>query len=140
MRPDNVNTDRQAIDLLFAEKCSCVVRNGDTIRIFRERGVRDLRRLSADVNLTHFNASNPGEIAAPVFDNDSRIMRGMASVSLENSCDRTSGALKFFYNWDRHRINDGCDAGENLLAERYEINAGYPMPRATVFGGVKLNL
>lgn len=30
--------------------------------------------------------------------------------------------------------------GENLLAERYEINAGYPMPRATVFGGLKLNL
>lgn len=53
----------------------------------------------ADVNLTHFNASNPGEITAPVFDNDSRITRGMASVSLENSYDRTSGALKFFYNW-----------------------------------------
>ena len=45
MRPDNANKDRQAIDLLFAEKCSCVVRNGDTIRIFRERGVRDLWRL-----------------------------------------------------------------------------------------------
>ena len=30
--------------------------------------------------------------------------------------------------------------GENLLAERYEINAGYPMPRATVFGVLKLNL
>lgn len=26
--------------------------------------------------------------------------------------------------------------GENLLAERYEINAGYPMPRATFMGGV----
>ena len=66
----------------------------------------------ADVNLTHFNASNPGEITAPVFDNDSRITRGMASVSLENSYDRTSGALKFFYNWGRHRINDGYGAGE----------------------------
>jgi iron complex outermembrane receptor protein len=29
--------------------------------------------------------------------------------------------------------------GENLLAQRYEINAGYPMPRATVHGGVKLS-
>jgi outer membrane receptor protein involved in Fe transport len=28
--------------------------------------------------------------------------------------------------------------GENLLAQKYEINAGYPMPRATVFGGVNL--
>ena len=73
----------------------------------------------ADVNLTHFNASNPGEIAAPVFDNDSRITRGMASVSLENNYDRTSGALKFFYNWGRHRINDGYDAGEEPLDYRF---------------------
>ncbi len=29
--------------------------------------------------------------------------------------------------------------GENLLAQRYEINAGYPMPRATVMAGVELN-
>jgi iron complex outermembrane receptor protein len=30
--------------------------------------------------------------------------------------------------------------GENLLAERYEINAGYPMPRATFNTGIKLSL
>lgn len=29
--------------------------------------------------------------------------------------------------------------GENLLAQKYEINAGYPMPRATVMGGVNLS-
>lgn len=29
--------------------------------------------------------------------------------------------------------------GENLLAQKYEINAGYPMPRATVMAGVNLN-
>lgn len=29
--------------------------------------------------------------------------------------------------------------GENLLAQRYEINAGFPMPRATVLGGVNMN-
>ncbi|WP_369893438.1 TonB-dependent receptor [Bacteroides sp. AN502(2024)] len=29
--------------------------------------------------------------------------------------------------------------GENLLAQRYEINAGYPMPRATVTAGIHLN-
>ena len=27
--------------------------------------------------------------------------------------------------------------GENLLGQEYEINAGYPMPKATVMGGVK---
>lgn len=30
--------------------------------------------------------------------------------------------------------------GENLLAQKYEINAGYPMPRATVMGGININL
>ena len=28
--------------------------------------------------------------------------------------------------------------GENLLAQRYEINAGFPMPRATFMGGVNI--
>ena len=30
--------------------------------------------------------------------------------------------------------------GENLLAEKYEINLGYPMPRATFMGGVSVKL
>lgn len=29
--------------------------------------------------------------------------------------------------------------GENLLAQKYEINAGYPMPRATVMAGFNVN-
>ena len=29
--------------------------------------------------------------------------------------------------------------GENLLAQSYEINLGYPMPRATFMGGVSVN-
>ena len=29
--------------------------------------------------------------------------------------------------------------GENLLAQKYEINAGYPMPRATVIGGIDIS-
>lgn len=36
---------QQLIDTLFAEQCSCVIRKGNTIRIFRERGVKDLFRL-----------------------------------------------------------------------------------------------
>ena len=65
-----------------------------------------------DVNITRFNASNPGETDNPYIDNDSRITRGMTSFALENHYDRTSGALSFFYNWGRHRINDGYHPGE----------------------------
>lgn len=52
--------------------------------------------ISADLNLTHFNASNPGTVSTPVFDNDSRITRGMTSFALENKYEHTSGALKLF--------------------------------------------
>lgn len=40
------------------------------------------------------------------------------------------------------RVNRWLDIwarGENLLAQKYEINAGYPMPRATVMAGINLN-
>lgn len=69
-------------------------------------------KLWGDVNVMHFNASNPGEVFSPVSDNDSRITRGMASAMLENQYGRTSGALSFFYNWGRHKINDGYGEGE----------------------------
>lgn len=72
-----------------------------------------------DVNVTQFKASNPGGINEPVFDNDSRITRGMASFSVENNYDRTSGALKLFYNWGRHKINDGYSEGETPLDYRF---------------------
>ena len=68
-------------------------------------------KIEGDVNITHFNASNPGTIQTPVIDNDSRITRGMTSFALENQYRNTSGALSFFYNWGRHKINDGYSEG-----------------------------
>ena len=46
--------------------------------------------LRGDINITHFNASYPGPITAPLLDGD-----------------QTSGGLSFFYNWGKHWINDG---------------------------------
>jgi Outer membrane cobalamin receptor protein len=69
--------------------------------------ISDAWNVFTDLNLTHFNASNPGTVNAPILDNDSRITRGVASLSVENNYSRTSGALKFFYNWGRHYINNG---------------------------------
>lgn len=41
----NGESRRLLIEMLFAEKCSCIIRNGDRIGIFRDRGVMDLYRL-----------------------------------------------------------------------------------------------
>lgn len=73
----------------------------------------------ADINVTHFNASNPGSIETPIYDNDSRITRGMTSLSLDNKYSITSGSFKFFYNWGRHKINDGYGVGEEPLDYRF---------------------
>lgn len=64
-------------------------------------------RTYADVNVTHFNATYPGPVTAPLLEGDQRITRGVTSVAVENHYDKTSGALSFFYNWGDHWINDG---------------------------------
>lgn len=73
----------------------------------------------ADVNLTHFNASNPGEVSNPLLDNDQRITRGMTSFALANNYAKTSGTLSFFYNWGRHWINDGYHPNAEPLDYRF---------------------
>lgn len=66
--------------------------------------------IRGDVNVTHFNASQPGEVIDPMIDADQSITRGMTSVAVENRYERTSGAVSFFYNWGDHWINDGYTA------------------------------
>ncbi len=67
-------------------------------------------QVTGDVNVTHFNASNPGPVTAPMIDNDQKVTRGMASLALSNDYGRTSGTLGIYYNWGRHNINDGHTA------------------------------
>lgn len=75
----------------------------------------------ADVNVTHFNATYPGPVSAPLLEGDQRITRGMASLAIENDYERTSGGLSFFYNWGDHWINDGYtpSAGESPQDGRF---------------------
>ena len=63
--------------------------------------------IRGDVNITHFNASYPGPVSAPLVDGDQRITRGMTSFALENRYEKSTGTLSFFYNWGDHWINDG---------------------------------
>lgn len=87
-----------------------------------EYGFTDNWRVWGDVNVTRFNASNPGSVMKPYIDNDQRITRGMTSFALENRYGKTSGALSFFYNWGDHWINDGYQAGGEPLQYRFNSN------------------
>ena len=98
----------------------------------------------ADVNITHFNASNPGPVDAPIYDNDSRVTRGMTSLAIRNDYRRTSGSLSFFYNWGRHRINDGYSDGEapqeSLFNSRDMMMGLSLFQSASLFRGNRLTL
>lgn len=77
----------------------------------------------ADVNATHFNATYPGPVSAPLLEGDQRITRGVTSFALENHYDRTSGALSFFYNWGNHWINDGYTPSKGESPQNGRFNS-----------------
>ena len=79
-------------------------------------------KLNGDLNLTHFNSSNPGPESAPLLDNDSKITRGLASVSLTNNYARTNGALRVYFDWGHHNIDDGYTAGASPKTYLYKHN------------------
>jgi iron complex outermembrane receptor protein len=85
-------------------------------------GISDHFRVWADASLASFEAQNPGTTARPMIDNIADILRGVASVSLENKYDKTEGAFKFFYNFGEHKINDGYAEGGTPRVDRFRSN------------------
>ena len=73
-----------------------------------------------DFNLSKSLSSNPGSVESPINDNDADILRGVVSVNIENEYNRTSGALKFYYNFGRHEINDGYRNNETPKDYRFQ--------------------
>ena len=77
----------------------------------------------ADINLSKTLSSNPGTIETPIIDNDADIVRGVASAVIENEYLNTSGALKFFYNFGTHNINDGYPINSSFIPDtRFKSN------------------
>jgi len=70
-------------------------------------------RFLGDMSLASFKSSNPGTVSQPMFENDADIIRGVASLTAENNFGKLSGAIKIFYNFGHHKINDGYTAGGN---------------------------
>lgn len=68
-------------------------------------------RVTGDLSLAKFKTQNPGEIDTPVLDYLVDVLRGTTSFALENHHEKTSGALRVFYNWGNHEVNDGYEPG-----------------------------
>lgn len=72
--------------------------------------ISDHWNAAVDLDLTHWNASNPGTVTQPKLENDQWITRGAASLTIENHYNKTSGALSVYDSFGRHKINDGYNA------------------------------
>ena len=99
--------------------------------------ISDNWSVRTDINVTHFNASNPGSAAAPMAEADQQVTRGMTSAGVENNYEKTSGGLSFFYNWGRHKINDGYVIGKGS-PRAYLFNSRDNMFGASLFQSAQL--
>jgi iron complex outermembrane receptor protein len=68
-------------------------------------------KITGNVNIAQSNAQNPGEITRPMLDGTTDVLRGMSGISIENKYAETNGAVNFYYNWGKHKINDGYFEG-----------------------------
>ncbi|MDR1895503.1 MAG: TonB-dependent receptor [Prevotellaceae bacterium] len=76
--------------------------------------------------IADYLSSNPGTADAPMTDNDADVFRSTTSLSVNNRYDNTEGAVKFFYNFGSHKINDGWTNGvpRDYLFHSKDYNRG----------------
>lgn len=96
--------------------------------------------VSGDVNITHFNASQPGSVQVPLLDADQRVTRGMTSLALRNHYGQTAGAVSVFYNWGNHWINDGytADTSDKNSPKPYRFDSEDYMTGVSVYQSASL--
>jgi iron complex outermembrane receptor protein len=68
-------------------------------------------RVTGNVNIAKAKARVPGQVSRPLLDGATDVLRGMGGLSLENRHEKTRGAVNFYYNWGKHKINDGYHEG-----------------------------
>lgn len=94
--------------------------------------------LRGDINVTHFNASYPGPVTAPLLDGDQRITRGVTSFAIENNYKKTSGGMSFFYNWGKHWINDGYTPSKEEKPQDERFNSRDNMMGVSLYQNMQL--
>jgi len=68
-------------------------------------------KITGNVNVAKANSQNPGTIDRLLLDGTADVLRGMSGLSIENRYEKTNGAVNFYYNWEKHEINDGYFEG-----------------------------
>ena len=96
--------------------------------------------VSAEADVTHFNASQSGSVTVPLADADQEITRGASSLSVANDYGHTSGSLTIFYNWGNHWINDGYtpDPSDSNDPKDYRFDSHDYMAGASLHQSLKV--
>lgn len=68
-------------------------------------------KIIGNINIAKSNSQNPGTEDSPMLDGTADVLRGMSGLSIENKYGKTSGAVNLYYNWGKHKINDGYFEG-----------------------------
>lgn len=80
-------------------------------------------KATGSVSLAKSNGQNPGPVENPINDNTMDVLRGTTSLALENDYEKFSGAVRFFYNWGDHEINDGYSYSKGETPLNYLFNS-----------------
>ena len=87
----------------------------------------DYLKATGNVSIAKIISTNPGIVSKPIYDNDVDVLRGTTSLAFENNFGKISGAVRAFYNWGNHEINDGYFEGQmpqNYLFRSDDHNYG----------------
>lgn len=84
--------------------------------------INDNLKATADVSVAKFFTQNPGHINDPIIDNLINVVRGTTSFAIENNYGKTSGAIRAFFNWGHHNIDDGYSPGETPQENLFKSN------------------
>lgn len=98
----------------------------------------------ADADVTHFNASYPGTVDAPMLEADQWITRTAVSVGVENRYERSSGRISLYDNFGRHKLNDGHAVGaspqKRLFRSRDALAGVSWYQSANLWTGIRLTV
>ncbi|MDR0414083.1 MAG: TonB-dependent receptor [Prevotellaceae bacterium] len=83
----------------------------------------DHLNLWGDVMVAKNRSHNPGKVSVPITDHIADVLRGMASITLQNTFEKADGALKLFYNFGEHEINDGYGDGRQTTPRDYRFRS-----------------
>ena len=103
-------------------------------------------KINGDFSLANFDGTDPGQEgykAGYTYD----ITRGMGAVALDNKFDKTSGSLRFFYNFGEHNITDGFHSKDKnygiLFYQAFNLFRGNTITIGTdykKYGGIAENV